>query len=100
MLLGELGDSTNRSARFVCAMVLLFGPESFFVVQETLEGEIVKGPGFVAGSGGFGYDPIFWIPGLGRTAAELSDEEKNAVSHRGKAGRIVARMLAQRPADL
>jgi len=99
MLLGELGDAANRTARFVCAMVLLFGHDTFFVAQETLEGEIVKGPGFATGAGGFGYDPIFWIPGLGRTAAELSGVEKNAVSHRGKAGRLIARMLERRTAD-
>ncbi len=76
MLLDELGDNTKRNARFVCAMVLLYGNDRFFLVQETLEGEIVKKSG-IKGEGGFGYDPIFWIPSLGRTLAELSLEEKN-----------------------
>jgi len=93
LLLAELGDSPARSARFVCAMVLMLAPDRFFVSQETLEGEIVKGAEFAKGAGGFGYDPIMLIPGLGRTVAELSDDEKNRISHRGKAGLRVAEML-------
>jgi len=45
------------------------------------------------GDGGFGYDPVFWIPSLGRTLAELSADEKNSLSHRGKAGKLVASIL-------
>jgi XTP/dITP diphosphohydrolase len=92
MLLDELGDNSKRSARFVCAMVLLCGNDRFFLVQETLEGEIVK-KSEIKGEGGFGYDPIFWIPSLGRTLAELSLEEKNTLSHRGKAGKHIACVL-------
>ncbi|MCL2600443.1 MAG: hypothetical protein FWD88_04610, partial [Treponema sp.] len=44
-------------------------------------------------TGGFGYDPILFIPGLGRTVAELSDDEKNRISHRGKAGMQIAKVL-------
>ena len=92
LLLGELGDNPNRGARFVCAMALLLGDDRFFLVQETLEGElIVTG----RGQGGFGYDPILFIPSLGRTVAELSGEEKNRISHRGKAGRAIAMLLAE-----
>ena len=93
LLIGELGDSPRRSARFVCAMVLLLGPDRFFVSQETLEGEIVKSGEPARGTGGFGYDPILFIPGLGRTVAELSDDEKNRISHRGKAGMQIAKVL-------
>jgi len=92
MLIDELGDNPKRGARFVCAMVLLFSNDRFFLVQETLEGEIVKKSG-IKGEGGFGYDPIFWIPSLGRTLAELSPEEKNILSHRGKAGKHIACIL-------
>jgi len=92
MLLDELADNPKRSARFVCAMVLLFNSDRFFIVQETLEGEIVKKSG-IKGEGGFGYDPIFWIPSLGRTLAELSLEEKNTLSHRGKAGKHIANIM-------
>jgi XTP/dITP diphosphohydrolase len=92
MLLDELGDNPKRSARFVCAMFLFLSKDRFFLVQETLEGEIVKKNG-IKGEGGFGYDPIFWIPALGRTLAELSLEEKNSMSHRGKAGKHIANIL-------
>jgi len=92
MLLDEVGDTPKRSARFVCAMVLLFSNDRFFLVQETLEGELVK-KSDIKGDGGFGYDPIFWIPSLGRTLAELSMEEKNTLSHRGKAGKHIAKFL-------
>ena len=93
LLLGELGDRPNRSARFVCAMALLFAGDRFFLVQETLEGELIATE---RGQGGFGYDPILFIPSLGRTVAELSGEEKNRISHRGKAGRALAALLAER----
>jgi len=93
MLLAELGDSTRRSARFVCAMVLYCGPDHFYAAQETLEGQLVENAEAARGLGGFGYDPILYIPELGRTVAELSEEEKNEHSHRGKAGRIIAKIL-------
>jgi XTP/dITP diphosphohydrolase len=92
LLLAELGDTPDRRARFVCAMVLLYTPDRFFIVQETLEGEIVRRTG--QGSGGFGYDPILYLPDQGRTVAELPETEKNLISHRAKAGRIIARILA------
>jgi XTP/dITP diphosphohydrolase len=94
MLLAELGDNPSRSARFVCAMVLYCGPDHFYAAQETLEGELVKNADAARGRGGFGYDPILFIPELGRTVAELSEEEKNKYSHRGKAGRVIARILS------
>jgi XTP/dITP diphosphohydrolase len=93
LLLEELGTNPKRSARFVCAMVLLIDDDRFIAVQETLEGEIVKSGELARGEGGFGYDPIFVIPKLGRTLAELSAEEKNSLSHRGKAGKIIANIL-------
>jgi XTP/dITP diphosphohydrolase len=94
LLLRELGDNPKRSARFICAMVLLFSEDRFLVVQETLEGEIIKRAGDERGNGGFGYDPILWLPELGRTVAELSGEEKNRLSHRGKAAKVIAKFLA------
>ena len=91
LLLRELGGNPNRKARFVCAMVLLLGPMRFRAVQETLEGELIREQ---RGTGGFGYDPIFWLPEKNHTVAELSAEEKNALSHRGKAGRAIAGLLS------
>ena len=83
----------RRNCRFVCAMVLFFSPEHFYLIQETLEGEIVPSAAEIRGRGGFGYDPIVYLPELGRTVAELSEEEKNQLSHRGKAGRTIAKLL-------
>ncbi|MDR1637418.1 MAG: RdgB/HAM1 family non-canonical purine NTP pyrophosphatase [Treponema sp.] len=94
LLLGELGKRMDRSARFVCAMVLFWDEYRFYGVQETLEGELVAPGEEGRGKGGFGYDPILSIPELGRTVAELSEEEKNRVSHRGKAARALAALLA------
>jgi XTP/dITP diphosphohydrolase len=93
LLLEELGSNPHRSARFVCAMVLLFTPDRFFLAQETFEGEIVAGPDAIKGTGGFGYDPIFYLPYRGCTSAELSEDEKNTLSHRAKAGKIIATMV-------
>jgi XTP/dITP diphosphohydrolase len=73
-------------------MVLLRDENRFLSVQETLEGELVR-PGEGRGLGGFGYDPIFYLPDRGVTVAELSEAEKNRVSHRGKAAGIMARLL-------
>ena len=95
LLLKELGDNTSRKASFVCALVLYYGPHHFFAAHETLEGELVKSPGEARGKRGFGYDPILYIPELGRTVAELADDEKNHWSHRGKAGRAIAKILEQ-----
>jgi XTP/dITP diphosphohydrolase len=94
LLLEELALSPQRSARFVCAMVLLLSEDRFFAVQETLEGEIIRES---RGSGGFGYDPIFYLPERGCTVAELSEDEKNRISHRGKAGHCIAGLLSAMP---
>jgi XTP/dITP diphosphohydrolase len=94
LLLEEIGNAADRKARFVCAMVLMYSPDRFFIAQETMEGEIVKSLEHAKGAGGFGYDPILFIPELGRTVAELSEEEKNTSSHRGKAGKIIAKIMS------
>ena len=83
----------KRTARFVCAMAAVFpdGTEKSFV--KTMEGRI----GYkIAGENGFGYDPIFYLPEYGKTSAEISPEEKNAISHRGKALRALAEYLKER----
>ena len=91
LLLVRMQGVTNRSARFVCNMVLYFAPERFISVQETLEGIIVTDQGY--GTGGFGYDPVLYLPEFGKTVAELSNEQKDKVSHRGKAARKLEKML-------
>ncbi|MDR2542591.1 MAG: RdgB/HAM1 family non-canonical purine NTP pyrophosphatase [Treponema sp.] len=92
LLLDELGDNPVRSAYFVCTMVLLIEMDRFFIVQETFKGQIVK-KSEMRGDGGFGYDPIFFLPELNRTLAELSAEEKNSISHRAKAGITIAKYI-------
>lgn len=83
-LLEELRDVTksDRTARFVCVMALIVPTGEPHVALGTVEGRITAKE---IGEGGFGYDPIFFYPPLGRTFGELAAREKNAVSHRRKA---------------
>ena len=75
-------EGEQRSARFVCAIAAVFPDKSEVTTRATIEGQI----GFEEkGTNGFGYDPIFYVPEFGKTTAELTEEEKNQVSHRGKA---------------
>jgi XTP/dITP diphosphohydrolase len=97
LLLEELSNAPLRTARFICAMVLFYNPARFFLAQEACEGEIVKNIDNAQGFGGFGYDPIFYLPDRGKTMAEISEKEKNTISHRGKAGKIIATMLRYYP---
>lgn len=89
-LLKNLQGVKNRNAYFVCCIVLYFGENRFTVVQETCEGIITEK---CSGENGFGYDPIFFLPQLNRTMAALTESEKNAVSHRGKALKTMGRIL-------
>lgn len=82
-----------RSCRYVCAMVLYLGPSRFYIAQETMEGTLVNSIDDAAGTGGFGYDPLVFLPQYGKTAAQISAEEKNSISHRGKAARAIKQIL-------
>ena len=108
LLLRQLGDApaAKRTARFVCVMALCGpvlgsradpgeGAPILALVRGTVEGRILgpgdggysrKNPGG-RGGGGFGYDPLFFVPELGRTTAELTKQQKNRISHRGQAAR-------------
>ncbi|MBN1834487.1 MAG: non-canonical purine NTP pyrophosphatase [Spirochaetales bacterium] len=90
LLLQEARGLEERSCRFVCCMVLVVGEARFVAAQETCEGVLARGP---SGAGGFGYDPVVYLPELGRSVAELSDVEKDRVSHRGRAARRVLALL-------
>lgn len=80
----------ERTARFVCAIAAVLPDGRELTTRATVEGRI----GYEEkGEGGFGYDPIFFVPELGKTTAELSEEEKNLVSHRGKALRLMKEEL-------
>ena len=72
----------DRSARFVCAIAVVFPDGRELVTRAAMEGVIAEKP---EGENGFGYDPIVYLPESGKTAAQLSPEEKNKISHRGKA---------------
>jgi XTP/dITP diphosphohydrolase len=84
-----------RRARYRCALVYLDGPgdPAPLHTQGVWEGYILEAP---RGAGGFGYDPYFWLPELGLTAAELEPERKNRLSHRGTALQALRRALAER----
>lgn len=80
----------KRTARFVCAIAAVFPDGTEVTTRGTIEGII----GYEEkGSNGFGYDPIFYVPEFGKTTAELSEEEKNQVSHRGNALRLMKEEL-------
>jgi XTP/dITP diphosphohydrolase len=83
-LLFEMKEKNNRSAHYVCVLVLVRGPGDLqpLIAQAEWHGEIARSP---RGSGGFGYDPYFYVKELGKTAAELDPAEKNRISHRGQA---------------
>ncbi len=85
---GVEGDA--RSARFVAAIAVVFPDGKEIVTRGTMEGLIAREP---AGDNGFGYDPIVYLPEYGMTSAQLSPEEKNKISHRGKALKKMAEEL-------
>jgi XTP/dITP diphosphohydrolase len=110
-LLTELGDlpREQRTARFVCAMAMCTPfdrpdmQNAPIMVRGTIEGRIL-GPGDTGyaidnpagiGENGFGYDPLFFVPALGKTTAQLSPEHKNQISHRGNASRLMWEQLKQ-----
>jgi len=98
LLLAQLADvpDEHRSAAFVCAAALAMPGGSVVVREGRMPGTLAREP---RGSNGFGYDPILVVDGDSRTAAELSTQEKNAISHRGKAFRALAADLRELYAD-
>ena len=80
----------ERTARFVCAVAAVFPDGTVSVVRKTIEGRIAEE---AAGDNGFGYDPIFYVPEYGCTTAEMKPEQKNELSHRGKALRAMREIL-------
>jgi XTP/dITP diphosphohydrolase len=91
-LIGLLSTESDRSAHYYCVIALVHRAEDPqpLIADAEWRGQILPKP---RGSGGFGYDPYFYLPDYGRTAAELSSEEKNAISHRGQAlVKLVARL--------
>lgn len=94
-LVAALAGKTDRRAHYTCVLVAVKNaddPEPV-IVDARWDGEIIDTP---KGAGGFGYDPYFYLPDFGRTAAELTAEEKNDVSHRGRAMRLMLEELSDR----
>jgi len=84
----------QRTARFYCAITIAEPSGYYQTVEGILEGRIADAP---RGNHGFGYDPIFFVPELGKTTAELTPEQKNRISHRGRAARLAAALLKHWP---
>ena len=92
-IIKKLKDAKDeeRSARFVCVISLVLPDGREFVKKGVMEGRI----GYeIKGGNGFGYDPIFYLPEYGKTSAEISAEEKNKISHRGKALSAMKELIA------
>lgn len=89
-LLDQLKGINDLSAQFICCMTLVLEKNRFFIAEESFKGEITRNS---TGVNGFGYDPVFFLPEYGKTVAELPEEEKNRISHRGKAGYRIAKLL-------
>jgi XTP/dITP diphosphohydrolase len=91
-LLARLNGSADRSAAFVCSLAAVLPDGREIVVTERVEGALADAP---RGAAGFGYDPLFVPLGEARTVAELSPEEKDAISHRGRAARALSAALRE-----
>lgn len=91
-LLQQMRGVADRRAHYYCVLVLMHaaGDPQPLIAEGEWHGEIFHEE---RGSGGFGYDPLFWLPELGRTSAELSHDEKHAISHRGRALRVLLQKL-------
>ena len=94
-LITELNNQADRSAHYVCALVFVKSADDLnpLIVETTWHGVILNE---AKGSNGFGYDPHFFLPELGKTAAELDPTQKNLISHRGQALRELIRQLQAR----
>ncbi len=93
-LLNNLSNVSHgeRSARFVSVITCVFPDGREFSARGEIEGEILRSP---HGEGGFGYDPVFFVPSEGMTMAEMSQERKNEISHRAKSLEIMAKKLEE-----
>ena len=80
----------KRTAKFVCSIAVVRPDGSEFTVRGEICGVLHEKP---MGDGGFGYDPIFYVPEFGMTTAQMTKEQKNSISHRGKASRAMAEKL-------
>ena len=86
-------EEKKRTARFVCAIAAVLPDGEVLTTLGTVEGRIGYMP---QGENGFGYDPIFFLPELGVTSAQLTEQEKNEISHRGRALQAMREELEKR----
>ncbi len=92
-LLAKLKGEPNRTARFKSVIAAVFSEDDILVSEGECEGVIIDEK---RGDNGFGYDPIFYVDSLGKTFAEMTDEEKNSLSHRGNAIRNLKEQLKEK----
>ena len=93
LLLRSMEQQTNRAAHFACVIACVFADGSELTAEGIVRGELTREE---RGEGGFGYDSIFYYPPFGATTAEISEEQKNAISHRGAAIRAFLTKLADK----
>ncbi len=91
-LLEAMQSHTDRRAHYYCVLVLMnsAGDPQPLIAEGEWHGEIARA---AKGAGGFGYDPLFWLPDLGKMSAELTHDEKHAISHRGQAMKVLLEKL-------
>ncbi len=92
-LLSNLQGEKNRTARFKSVIAAVFSEDDVLVSEGECEGVIIDEK---RGENGFGYDPIFYVESLGKTFAQMTDQEKNSLSHRGNAIRALKEQLKKR----
>lgn len=97
LLLKNLEGETNRKAEFTAALCLMISETEIYIIQENNKGQIALAP---SGTEGFGYDPVFIIDACGKISAELTGEEKDKYSHRGKAARLMKQILDQKEKNI
>ena len=95
-LLRQMEGEDNRRAAFISTIVCIFPDGTSIEAEGRLVGEILRAP---RGQGGFGYDPVFCVPETGRTLGEMTPEEKNSLSHRGRALRVFKEKWEREYAD-
>lgn len=95
LLVEKLRGESNRRAHYMCVLVAVRSPDDPepLIAEGAWQGEIIDTP---SGTGGFGYDPHFFLPRFHKTAADLTPDEKNKLSHRGQALQVMAKLLSDR----
>lgn len=91
----DINDISLRTCRFVCALTFYYKQDRFISIQDTIEGILVSSIDEALGTGGFGYDPVVFLPEYNKTVSQLTEEQKNKISHRGRACKKLLDFLKQ-----